>query len=158
MRPTAFVVMETGSDWPTWLVRQDVDVVTVLDRGADEGNPTRAVRERIMRLGRPIPMAVLTCNAEADDVAMDRRVALTRALLAAILEAERGHLIIHAAGRSTASLRHHLIGLTATISEGIHGTSACVSLRFGGAPVARGPLQESHPPPYLSGVSEPAVA
>jgi hypothetical protein len=158
MRPTAFVVMEPGAEWPSWVVREDVDVVAVRGPGPDGGTLTRAVGDRVARVGRPLSLAVLACNAQTDDEATARRVAITRMLLPAVLEVERGHLIINAAGRSSSALRHQLIGLTGTISEGLHGSSSCVSLRFGGAACLARVVPQSAIPPRLHWVTAPAVA
>ena len=138
MRPVALVVMEPGCDWPSWIVRQDVDVVAVRDREDAGEDALRALRQRIERIPRPLSAAVLACSLEADDWAIQRRIAIARVLLSAIADSERGQLTISASANASSALRHELIGLTATLSEYLAGSKACVSLRFGG--VAR-PIQ-----------------
>jgi hypothetical protein len=143
MRSVALVVIEPGSEWPSWVAMQDVDVVAVSDAGlvpeanahADEAASGQAglesVRDRIHRLGRPLSLAVLACNGRTDELATERRLAVASTLLDAVRHADLGHLIIHAGRRAPEALRHELIGLTATLGEGLVGTAACVSLRFG---------------------------
>jgi hypothetical protein len=156
MRPSALVVLEPGGEWPSSVIRADVDVIAVVEPHSEEGSLTRAVQERVARLGRPVALAVLACNAEANDAATGRRVAITRALLKTVLDTERGHLVINAAGRSTSALRHQLIGLTETLSEGLRGSSSSVTLRFGGASPVRG--LAAHPSPAAEWATESAVA
>lgn len=130
-RSVALVVMESGGDWPSFIVRHDVDVVACRDAGGEEAAATHAVRERVARLGSPPSFAVLACNAHEDDEAMDRRVAMTQALLASLRESDHGQLIIHIPGRATPAMRRQLIGLTGALTDSMEGNPTRVSLRFG---------------------------
>jgi hypothetical protein len=146
MRSVALVVMEPGSEWPSWVAMQDVDVVAVSEAGLepetracadDAASEATTVRERIDRLGRPLSLAVLACSGRTDEGATERRLAVASTLLDAVRHSDLGHLIIHAGRRAPEALRHELIGLTATLGEGLVGTAACVSLRFGSVAPAR---------------------
>jgi len=134
MNPSAFVVMERGSTWPAHLHQSAVGCVA-LSQGPNEhhGELLRRTRDRVRAVdqtGREIELAVLSCNDDATDSALEERVPLARALLATVLRADRGRLLLLARPSAPPSLRHSLLGLVGTLTEVLAGTSASVSVLF----------------------------
>jgi hypothetical protein len=151
MRSVALVVMEHGSAWPGGVNQWDVDVVAF---GPPHGVPHERVRracERSARQGRVLELAVLACNAEAHEEAIGRRAATARSLVAAVLPARSGRVILSACRDAAPSLRDQLIGLAGTLTESLRGSSASVSVHFDA-----GPAGELRPPRKASG--SPRVA
>jgi hypothetical protein len=131
MRAVAFVVMESGNDWPSCVTRNHFEGVVVRQpRNQPNAALIRRTRELVARVRSPISLGVLACNGETDEEATERRVTIARLLLAQVLRTQRGRLILSTSTRAPSALRCDLIGLTATLSEALSGSSASVSLRF----------------------------
>ncbi len=131
MQSMAVVVMESGSNWPQQVNRLDADVV-VFGHADDEPKDAlvRRVRRRVELGGNGIELAVLACNNDRTDEAMDRRGTIARALLDGIKRAPRGHLVFSARKGASPGLQQQLLSLTAMILEGMISSSASVSVRF----------------------------
>lgn len=132
MQSLAVVVMEPGSDWPQRVGRQNIDVVVL---GQTLGEPNDAllqrVRQRVERDGG-LELAVLACNADQNEEAMDRRALVAHTLLDGVLRARHGHLIFSAPAGARPDLQQQLLVLTSTVLEGMAASSARVSVRFDG--------------------------
>jgi hypothetical protein len=139
MRPRALVVLERGSQWPDWVGAMDFDVSTLVQ---SDGEPRSAFFRRVgERIGRaPSPgfgLAVLAYNDETGEVVTGRRAMLARSLLAAVVGARGGQLILSASDTAaSSSLRCELIGMADTLRDAITGTSASITVRFEPARVA----------------------
>jgi hypothetical protein len=140
MRPRALVVLERGSQWPDWVGAMDFDVSTLIQ---SDGEPRsaffRRVGERIARVPSPgIGLAVLAYNDETGEVVTGRRAMLSRSLLAAVIGAQGGQLILSASeDAASSSLRCELMGMADALRDAITGTSASITVRFEPARVAR---------------------
>ena len=143
MEPITLVVMEFGSDWPKQLQPSSGCVVLSQERNEPHSELLRRTYVRIRAIeqaGGIVTLAVLSCNNDVARRALEARVPLARALLATVLRANEGRLVL--LGRSSAPdrTRHSLMALAGTLTEALTGTSASVSAQFGnseGASFAR---------------------
>jgi hypothetical protein len=130
MRSLALVVMETGSAWPDHVNQSNMDVVAIGEPFCLARELAREVCERVARLERAPELAVLACNAETNDRAMDRRVTIARNLLS-VLQLRTGHFVLSACRIVGPALTAQLIRIAATLNESLYG-EACVTVRFDG--------------------------
>ena len=130
MKPTAFVVMERGSNWPADLQRSAVGCGALRqDERELRADLLLRTRNRIRgmeRTGHPPGLAVLSCNEDATEAAFKERLLLGRALLGAVLQADKGCLLL--LGRRTQAPYGGLFGLAGLLSEGLVGSSAFVQV------------------------------
>jgi len=132
MGVVSLIVMEPGSDWPGHIGDSE-NVVAA--RCYEEGLFER-VRHMVGALrarGEDVRVAVLSCNDAADPASAGRRAEIARELLGVVASAVSGCLVLYAAPHAPWLLRHELLSLAGGLSEGLHGSTAAVSLRFGGA-------------------------
>jgi hypothetical protein len=127
MTGVALVVMEPGSEWPGHVGVSET--LVALKPGHDT---IRCTRERLAALRRQreeINVAVLACNGAMDSETARRRIAVGREMLASITR--HGRLVLTASAEGASSeLRQHLLSLAETLTDGLRGTSATVTLRF----------------------------
>ncbi|HSY21065.1 MAG TPA: hypothetical protein VK841_03070 [Polyangiaceae bacterium] len=130
MKPSAFVVMERWSSWPADLHRSAVGCVALRqDESELRADLLLRTRNRIRgmeRTGHPPGLAVLSCNEDATDAAFNERLLLGRALLGAVLQADKGCLLL--LGRRTRAPCGDLFALAGLLSEGLVGSSAFVQV------------------------------
>lgn len=130
----AFVVMERGSRWPQHVDRRAAGCVAV-KQAQDEvpGDLLRRARDRVQaieRTGQPVELAILSCNDDPTDGALEVRVPIARALFAAVLRANGGRLVLAARPDAPAGLKRELFGLAEALIEGLAGSTASVSVSF----------------------------
>ncbi len=84
-RSLAIVVLELDSVWPERVHHADMDVVALGQAlGECDAAFVERARKRIARLTRPLDVAVVACNSDVRPAAIQRRSALSRALIEAI--------------------------------------------------------------------------
>lgn len=136
MKPSALVVMERGSNWPSRLHRNTAGCVALTQARSElHSELLRRTCDRVRaieRTGQPVALAVLSCNDDATDATLEERGPLARALLGAVLHAEKGRLLLVGRLTASSSLRDALLGLAGTLCEAIAGTSVSVSVLFDG--------------------------
>jgi hypothetical protein len=121
--------METGSAWPDHVNQSNMDVVAIGEPFGLARELAREVCERVARLGRAPELAVLACNKEIHDRAIERRVTIARNLLS-VLRLRTGRFVLSACHVVGPALSAQLTGIAATLNESLCGHSACVSVRF----------------------------
>jgi hypothetical protein len=132
MDKASLIVMEPGSQWPGH-VRDCENVVAV---GCDQEELLQRTRQGLDSLRRRdhyLRVAVLACNAATDVVSAARRAEVAHELWAAVAAVGFGRLLLSATDRASMQLRHELLSLADALSQTLRGSSARVSVRFGGA-------------------------
>jgi hypothetical protein len=130
---TALAVLERGGRLPTHL-HEGLDVVTVRQRhGEPEELLYRRTLERIRAIeetGGTVRRAILSCNEDASSGALEHRALIARALLASVLRAQQGKLLLVAGDRPQSPMRRAIFALADTLTAALSGTSACVTAVF----------------------------
>jgi hypothetical protein len=141
MASITLVVVEVGSDWPEFVCGDACDVVALSQAsGEPDGIMLQRACERAGRSGAVVQLAVMACNAEADDESIHWRAFTASRLLTAVARTEGGRLILSASKGASAALRLGLLGLATTLADALPERSASVSVRVGDRmvwPVAR---------------------
>ncbi len=135
------VIMEHGSDFPTWVEEcrsRTPDAIVIAQQG-DEAPAELALRvvRRLQALearGRTVSTSVLAAGDASDDEVFESRCRVARALLTHMsLQDSSGGLVF--AGREVGDdeARHELMALAGTLMEQLTGTQLSIGLRFGRA-------------------------
>lgn len=137
MEPSVLVVMERASTWPSSLPHWCKNCVAL------QQEPSEAYRDllrrthdgvrTIERAGGHIELAVLSCNDDASAAALEGRIPVARTLLATVLHAASGKLLLLGRASAPDRLRHSLVALAGTLTEALAGSSASVSALFSGS-------------------------
>jgi hypothetical protein len=156
MRSLAIVVVEPKSDWPACVGAEDADVVAFGQESGARADVVRRACQRAATGGRDLKLAVLACNLDTHRGATRRRARVARALFAAIRPTHEGCFVLSASSNASAALRQELLRLSATLTGGLPGTTASVTVRFQ-SPETRSPANRVRPglgsfPPHLPGV------
>ncbi len=123
------VVMEPGGEWPG-SIDDETNVVALGQSGDDLLRRTEEKIGALQRGKHGVRVAVLACNAAADDAAFDRRSQLARMLLGAVAGTACGLLVLSARGHASDQLRRELLLLAGELTGELHGKTASISLRF----------------------------
>jgi hypothetical protein len=132
MGKAALIVVEQGSEWPGHV--GDCDNVVAV--GYDEEGllqKTRQGLDSLRRRGHYLRVAVLACNDATDLVSVAHRAEVAHELLTAVSAAGFGRLLLSARDRASMQLRSELLSLSGALRQRLQGSSATVSVRFGGA-------------------------
>jgi hypothetical protein len=129
MSTAAMIVMELGSDWPGQ-VGDETNVVLPGDGREDLLHKTEEKIEALRRGNHSVRVAVLACNAAVGAAAAAARTQLARVLFGTVTEALHGRLVLSASARATRQLREELLRLAGTLTEGLRGRRATVSVHF----------------------------
>jgi hypothetical protein len=153
MGVVSLIVMEPGSRWPGHVG----DSENVVAAGCDaEGllQRTRHMVEALRGRRTRVRVAVLACNDATDVGSSGRRAEIARELLNAVAPVTLGRLLLCASESASTHLRLELMSLADRLGQSLQGTTATVSLRFGGAddgPVASEPrLMRTHLPEWAT--------
>jgi len=131
MATVSVIVTESGSQWPG-PVEDSENVVIV---GYDTDDVIQRTRHRVdalQRQGRCVRVAVLACSEATDFAAVARRAVVAHELLKAVRVVHSGHLVLACSDDVSMDLRCELVSLAGALSDSLRGTSATVSVRFGG--------------------------
>jgi hypothetical protein len=132
MASLMLVVVEPGSHWPEFIWEAEHDIVAWSQAsGGLDGVVLQRACARAERSGVAPQLAVIACNADADDESIHRRAFTASRLLRAIAHAVDGGLILSAGKGASAALRTGLLGLAMTLGEALRGSSVSVSVRIG---------------------------
>jgi hypothetical protein len=127
----ALIVMEPGSEWPGHV--GDAEDVVAFAHGGEGLLATIEHRlDSIRQRGQHVRVAILACNEAADSVATLQRSAVATVLLRAVTSAGLGRLLLSAGANASVPLRREMLSLVGALSQKIEGTTASVSVRFGG--------------------------
>jgi hypothetical protein len=131
MGVVSLIVMEPGSDWPGYIGDSE-NVVAA--RCYEEGllERVRHMVDALRARGEDVRVAVLSCNDATDAASAGRRAEIARQLLSVVASVVSGRLVLYAAPHASRLLRHELLSLAGGLSQGLQGSTAAVSLRFGG--------------------------
>ena len=131
MGTVSVIVTESGSQWPGPVEDSENIVIVGYD---DDGviQRTRHKVDALQRQGRCVRVAVLACNEATDFASVARRAVVAHELLAAVRVVTSGHLVLACADDVSMQLRCELVPLAGALSDSLRGTSATVSVRFGG--------------------------
>ena len=132
MGKVSLIVVEQGSEWPGHVG----DCENVVAVGYDkEGlvQRTRQGLDLLQRRGHYLRVAVLACNEATDLASVARRAEVAHELLTAVTAVGFGRLLLSASDRASMQLRGELLSLAGALRQRLRGSSATVSVRFGGA-------------------------
>lgn len=133
----ALVLMEAGTPWPKYVadIRGRASSAVV-----EAQQPSEALTEfssrvviRLQRLAQKrvsIPVAVLVVNERSDFEATTVRYRTARAVLAEMLRAGEGELVIVAEEHVPEELRHELVAFAGSLCDGLGGSRIGVRVRF----------------------------
>jgi hypothetical protein len=139
VEPVVLVVMEHASEWPSQRnVASGGCVALRQETTESHGDLLRRTYERIRVIERrraAVEVAALSCNDDASARALEERVPLARALLAAVLREGKGRFELVARASAPRRTRQSLVALAGTLTEALVGSSVSVCARFIEAPV-----------------------
>lgn len=96
----------------------------------------RVAQRTAMAVRGGLRLVALACNGDSGRDSTWRRGALARALLAAVVGVDGGHLVISASDQAPPSVKQELFGVTSTLSPSLVGSSVSVSVTFEPSPFA----------------------
>jgi hypothetical protein len=132
MDKVALIVVEQGSEWPGNVG----DCENVVAVGYDKEGPLQRTRQgldSLRRRGHYLRVAVLACNEATDLASAACRAEVAHELLTAVSAVGFGRLLLSATKHASMQLRSELRSLAGALRQRLRGSSATVSVRFGGA-------------------------
>src|SRR5262249_30608249 len=129
---TTVVVVESGGMSPS--LARSGDAVTL--RAEPHAAPGDLLRRTLgtvgtlERTGQSVALAILGCNDDVSALGLERRGGMARALMAAVLHTDGGRLVLVARRDAPPKVRQGLLALAGTLTEGLAGTTASVSVVF----------------------------
>jgi hypothetical protein len=87
----------------------------------------------LRRQGHYLRVAVLACNDATDLASAAHRAEVARELLTAVSTVGFGRLLLSATDHASMQVRGELLSLAGALTQSLRGSSATVSVRFGGA-------------------------
>lgn len=133
----SIIVMEYGSRWPVAVVQEQPDAasVTAIVQQPDELAATlkqRAIRRvaAIGSRGAALQSGILSCNENADEETWASRALIARAMLASIISAGQGQLILSAHRGISYQARSGLVALAEALRSVLGGTQVSVAVSF----------------------------
>lgn len=130
------VVIEFGGSWPRWLEpsRPGEMAVVAQHYEGEPGSLVTQVASRITKLeatGWQLGSTILVANQRTDSEAFAARAVLARGLLARLVRAGGGELVLTVDERSGGRARQELTGLAAALDIDAVGRGVSVSVRVG---------------------------
>ena len=135
-RKASLVVIEFGGSWPRWLEpsRPGETVVVAQHYEGEPSSLVTQVASRITRLettGWILGSTVLVANGRTDSEAFAARAVLARGLLARLVRAGGGELVLTVDDKLGGRARQELTGLAAALDIDAVGTGVRISVRVG---------------------------
>jgi hypothetical protein len=135
-RKATLVVIEFGGSWPRWLEPSHAGEMAVVAQHyeGEPGSIVTQVASRITRLeatGWNLGTTVLVVNERTDAEAFAARAVLARGLLARLVRARGGELILTVADSARPRSVQELTGLAAALDIDAVGMGVGVSVRVG---------------------------
>lgn len=153
--PTRLVVVEDRAHLKADFLLDsatDGESVTVLVQDHDSAHrlAVRTMRRlaSVERTGKRLTQAVVVVGSDKDASALAARCVLVRVLLAHLVRAGAGEVVLTAGGDTDSELRHQLLALAGTLAGEVGSSGVAIRVRFGqdARPPARAGARRAPPP------------